>query len=146
MQLNDKGGLSNPFESTIDSYGDPFQVEIGSIKLGIRSMGNPDQSRTNPIEIKWSQENKVEEQDTPGDRPKTECTISNGLYYCTISFATKQKDLLEQVEKMKAGPHVVKTYFKTACMYLMKKDVTQPKGMKDPKQNVVLNLKEAYDA
>ncbi|MDH7597564.1 MAG: hypothetical protein QHG98_07505 [Methanothrix sp.] len=123
----------------------PFQVKIGSLELGKFDPENPDRSRPNPVRIKWSQENNVKEHDCPGTRPKTQCLNDYGLWTLTIEFVTLQRDLLEAVRVMRGGPHVVKTYFQTLCMYLVGKDVTQEGGTKDAKQRVTLRFREAND-
>jgi len=124
----------------------PKRVRIGPLILGVRNLKDPDKGAPNPTRIRWRQGNVVNEYETPGDRPKTECTIDDGLWNLTVEFNTQQKIYLDVVRNMKAGPYMVETYFNTCCMRIIDKTVDQVKGTKDRNQTVTLVLKEANDA
>jgi hypothetical protein len=142
--------------SAISERGDALKVEIGPLKLGgDRIFGspeglgmngiNPDDGQPNPQSISWHRANVVPEKPVVGDKPMTQCTIPNGLWYLTIKFNTLTHPILQQVESMDAGPYLVKTFFKKCCMFLIDLRVDQGYGAKDPKQQVTMQLMEAHD-
>lgn len=139
------------FPSAASERGDALKVEIGplklgsDLKLGTQVATNPDDSQPNPQSISWHRANEVPEKPVMGDKPMTQCTIPNGLWYLTVKFNTLTHSVLQQVESMDAGPYVVKTFFKKCCMYLIDVKVDQGYGAKDPKQQVTMQLKEAHD-
>jgi hypothetical protein len=128
-----------------------FHVKIGEVELGIRNQEDPDSSQPNPIEIRWSQEMEIVIHKTVGQKPLTQCTIPVGLWLLQLKFNTLKgtdgdiNETLTSIRDMDAGPRrVYDALFKDGkCMYLQKKEIIQPKGIKDYYHSVELSLIEA---
>ena len=127
-----------------------FHVKIHDIELGVRDMNDPDISQPNPLEIRYSQEFEIVVHKTVGFKPKTQCTIPEGLWSIMVKFNTlKGTDdnlsaNLEKIRDLPAGPkHFFSALFPGGlCTYIQKKEIVQMKGAKDWYHSVELTLIE----
>jgi len=76
--------------ATVSLQDSAYHVKIGDqeIELGVRDSNDPDTSRPNPIEIRYTQEFKIVIHETVGQKPLTQCTIPDGLWEIMIKFVT----------------------------------------------------------
>lgn len=127
-----------------------FHVKIHGIELGVRDMNDPDISQPNPLEIRYSQEFEIVVHKTVGFKPKTQCTIPEGLWSILVKFNTLKGtdgDLSESLEKIRDLPAGPKHFFSALfpgglCTYIQKKEIVQTKGAKDWYHSVELTLIE----
>ena len=133
-----------------------FHVEIHGIGLGVRDMDDPDTSRPNPIEIRYTQEFEVVVHKTVGTKPLTQCLCPDGLWNIIVKFNTLKgsndglSEALTKIRDLSAGP---KKFFSALfpgkdksgglCTYILKKEITQVKGSKDWYHQVEITLLEA---
>lgn len=146
-------GLESTSASAIVSIQDAaYHVYIGtSIGLGFRDTDDPDTSRPNPVEIRYTQEFEIVTHKVVGNKPITQCTIPVGLWEISMKFNTlkgSDDDLsqtLEDVKKLDAGPRkIYTTLFRDGkCCYLRRKEIVQPAGSDDWYHTVELQFIEA---
>jgi len=133
-----------------------FHVEIHGIELGVRDMDDPDTSRPNPIEIRYTQEFEVVVHKTVGTKPLTQCLCPDGLWNIIVKFNTLKgsndglSEALTKIRDLSAGP---KKFFSALfpgkdksgglCTYIVKKEITQVKDSKDWYHQVEITLLEA---
>jgi hypothetical protein len=133
-----------------------FRIEIHGIELGVRDMDDPDTSRPNPIEIRYTQEFEVVVHKTVGTKPLTQCLCPDGLWNIIVKFNTLKgsndglSEALTKIRDLSAGP---KKFFSALfpgkdksgglCTYILKKEITQVKGSKDWYHQVEITLLEA---
>ena len=143
---------SEKMAATISLVDSAFHVKIHGIELGVRDMNDPDISQPNPLEIRYSQEMEIVVHKTVGRRPKTQCTIPDGLWTVLVKFVTLKgtdghlSKVLTDIKDLNAGPGRVETALfgsPGVCMYLQKKEIVQTKGAKDWYHSVELSLIEA---
>jgi hypothetical protein len=135
--------------SLVDSA---FHVRIHGIELGLRDMADPDTSQPNPTEIRYTQEFEIVVHKTVGTKPKTQCTIPEGLWNVMVKFnVLKGPDndlskVLTDIKALDAGPGRVESAFfgsPGVCMFLQKKEIVQSKAAKDWYHSVELSLIES---
>ena len=99
----------------------------------------------NPQSIIWTKENEIKEDPVPGKKPKTQCTILDGLWNCSISIKTADPDKKDFLKGLKPGPHVVETAFHTCELYLKSMSATQVEGNNDHTFMWQIEFKESND-
>lgn len=149
----DMGGNDLGAAATVSLADSAYHVKIGDaeIELGIRDPSDPDASRPNPMEIRYTQEMEIIVHKTVGQKPLTQCTIPEGLWEVMIKFVTLKGtdgDLSENLKKIKgftAGPRKLFTalFPEGLCSYIKRKEIVQTKGAKDWYHTVELTLIEA---
>lgn len=129
-----------------------YHVKIHGMELGVREPDDPDTSQPNPLEIRYTQEFEVVVHKTVGQKPITQCTIPDGLWGVIIKFSTLKgsdggmSEVLKRVKNLKAGPKKLYTalFDDGLCTYIIKKEITQNKGLSDWYHTVELQLIEAH--
>lgn len=139
--------------ATVSLQDSAYHVKIGDqeIELGVRDSNDPDTSRPNPIEIRYTQEFKIVIHETVGQKPLTQCTIPDGLWEVMIKFVTLKgtdgglSETLTRIKGFTAGPRKLYTalFPEGLCSYIKKKEIVQSKGAKDYYHTVELTLIEA---
>ena len=141
---------SEKMAATISLVDSAFHVKIHGIELGVRDMNDPDISQPNPLEIRYSQEFKIVIHETVGFKPKTQCTIPDGLWNIMVKYNSLRgtdgdiSDNLKSIKRLLAGP---KKFYSALfpeglCTYIQKKEIVQTKGAKDWYHTVELTLIE----
>jgi hypothetical protein len=133
------GSVSEGAIAVVSMADTAFHVKIHGIELGVRDMDDPDTSKLNPIEIRYTQEFEVVVHKTVGQKPITQCTIPDGLWNIMIKFrALKGPDgglseVLTQIRDLPAGPKKLYTMLFDGglCTYILKKEIIQTKGTDD---------------
>jgi hypothetical protein len=128
-----------------------FHVEIHGIELGVRDMDDPDTSRPNPIEIRYTQEFEVVVHKTVGTKPLTQCLCPDGLWNIIVKFNTLKgsndglSEVLTKIRDLPAGPRKLYTalFDGGLCTYILKKEITQVKGSSDWYHSCEITLIEA---
>ena len=140
--------LANPGASaTVSLQDSAYHVKIGDqeIELGVRDTNDPDTSRPNPIEIRYTQEFKIVIHETVGQKPLTQCTIPDGLWEVMIKFVTLKgtdgglSETLTKIKGFTAGPRKLYTalFPEGLCSYIRKKEIVQTKGAKSLTRNKI---------
>lgn len=132
-------------------YDQAMHVKIHGIELGVRDIADPDASKPNPIEIRYTQEFEVVVHKTVGQKPITQCTIPKGLWQITLKFNTLKgpdgelSETLKAIKQLDAGPGRLYTalFPEGLCTYIVRKEIVQPAGAKDYFHTVELTLLEA---
>lgn len=129
-----------------------FQVEIHGLKLGERELeGDPDTSRKNPDEIRYTQEFEIVIHKTVGQKPLTQCTIPDGLWNILVKLTfLKGTDggLQENLKALVGLPAGPKKFFSALfpsgiCTYIQRKEIVQTKGTDDWYHTAEITLIEA---
>jgi len=145
------GSVSEGAIAVVSMADTAFHVKIHGIELGVRDMDDPDTSKLNPIEIRYTQEFEVVVHKTVGQKPITQCTIPDGLWNIMIKFrALKGPDgglseVLTQIRDLPAGPKKLYTMLFDGglCTYILKKEIVQTKGTDDWYHSCEITLIEA---
>ncbi len=127
-----------------------FHVKIHGIELGVREMDDPDTSQPNPLEIRYSQEFEIVVHKTVGTKPKTQCTIPDGLWSIIVKYNSLKgtegdiSEKLKSIRDLTAGPRKFYSalFPEGLCTYIQKKEIVQVKGAKDWYHSVELTLLE----
>lgn len=138
-------------KATISLADSAFHVKIHGIELGIRDQEDPDTSRPNPLEIRYSQEFEIVIHKTVGQKPLTQCTIPDGLWNILVKFNVLKgsdnglSENLKTIRALTAGPRKFYSalFDDGLCTYIQKKEIVQTKGAKDWYHSVELTLIEA---
>lgn len=117
-----------------------MRVLIGDITLGAKPRGQP-----TPILVEWRKKQVIAQGDTPPDKPKTQLTIKNGLWECTMRFSVTTDTVKQALETLDGGPHWIETDFHDELMYLDEMTVTQEEGHKEVYQKAMLRFVEVND-
>lgn len=141
---------SEKMAATVSLVDSAFHVVIHGIELGVREMNDPDASQPNPLEIRYSQEFEIVIHKTVGFKPKTQCTIPEGLWSILVKYNSLKgtdDDLSKNLEKIRdlpAGPQLfLSALFPGGlCTYIQKKEIVQTKGAKDWYHSVEITLLE----
>jgi len=128
-----------------------YHVNIHGIELGIRDQDDPDASKPNPMEIRYTQEFEIVVHKTVGQKPLTQCTIPDGLWEVLIKFITLKgtddglSESLLAIKGLTAGPRKIYTalFPEGLCTYIRKKEIVQTKGSKDWYHTAEITLIEA---
>lgn len=128
-----------------------FHVKLHGIELGIRDLSDPDISKANPTEIRYSQEFKIVIHETPGQKPITQCTIPDGIWKITVKLTgLKGSDgdlstVLTGIRDLTAGPRKLYTalFPEGLCTYIERKEIVQSKGADDWFHTIEVSLVEA---
>jgi hypothetical protein len=145
------GSVSEGAIAVVSMADTAFHVEIHGIELGVRDLDDPDTSRPNPIEIRYTQEFEVVIHKTVGQKPITQCTIPDGLWNIIVKFNTLKgsndglSEVLTKIRDLTAGPRKLYTalFDGGLCTYILKKEITQTKGSSDWYHSCEITLIEA---
>jgi hypothetical protein len=149
--INSLSGQDASAAATVSLQDSAYHVKIGEVELGIREISDPDTSKPNPLEIRYTQEMEIVVHKTVGQKPLTQCTIPDGLWEVLIKFNTLKgtdgdlSDTLTKIKGFTAGPRKLYTalFPEGLCSYIKKKEIIQTKGAKDYYHSIELSLIEA---
>lgn len=126
--------------ATVSIQDSAFHVKIGdSIELGVRDFTDPDTSKPNPEEIRYTQEFEIIVHKTVGQKPLTQCTIPIGLWEVMLKFNSLKgtdgdiAENLKAVKGLSSGPRKLYTalFPDGLCSYIKRKEIIQVKGSAD---------------
>lgn len=149
--MRSMGSVSEGAMVTVNMHDKAYHVKIHGNEIGVRDLDDPDTSKPNPLEIRYTQEFEIVVHKTVGQKPLTQCTIPDGLWKILVKFNTLKgpdgniSETLRNIRDLKAGPRqFFSTLFeKGLCTYIERKEITQIKGADDWYHTVEISLIEA---
>lgn len=131
-----------------------FTVQIGNFVMNIPSDPYPSEDnetsglgQPNPTRISWSKNYEVATHKIPSPAWKTMQTSRKTLWNLDLDFIILEKSNMENIQSIVDAntPQYIRTFFKSAWMYIQSFTATADAGYEDARWNCSMKLIEVND-